>query len=130
MPETLGMTTASDFAKGRAVNLERSLRAGESIHGHFVQGHIDALGIVESVKDNEISIRVPATASRYIARKGSVAINGVSLTIAHKKGNVFSVALIPHTRTVTNLARLGSGMHVNVETDMLARYVADLHIKR
>jgi riboflavin synthase len=130
MPETLSMTTASDFAKGRSVNLERSTRTGDPIHGHFVQGHVDAVGIVENVKDNEFSIRVPGTVSRYVAHKGSIAVNGVSLTIARKKGNAFTVALIPHTRAVTNLSRLEVGARVNVETDILARYVANFNTKR
>ncbi len=129
MPETLQKTTANEFEKGRAVNLERSLRLGDEMHGHIVQGHVDALGIVEDIEHDELVICAPQQAMRLIVQKGSVAINGVALTVAEKKIDMFKVALIPFTLLETNLGSLEKGMRVNIETDILARYLDSLHTK-
>ncbi|RJQ33562.1 riboflavin synthase [Candidatus Parcubacteria bacterium] len=126
MPETLSKTTAASFEKNRMVNLERSLRFGDRIHGHFVAGHVDAttkiLHIEKNGRSRRISFALPRSLSRYVVERGSVAINGVSLTVAAKDGASFMVALIPHTLKITNLGALKKGDAVNIECDMLARY--------
>ena len=126
MPQTLSKTTAYRFEKGTIVNLERSLVYGKRIHGHFTMGHVDARTIILTLskrgRSRLMTIRMPRDLSKYIVARGSVAINGVSLTIAKKTQSAFVVALIPHTLKVTNLGQLKSGDEVNVECDMLARY--------
>jgi riboflavin synthase alpha subunit len=126
VPETLARTTAREFGKGRAVNLERSLRYGDPIEGHFVQGHVEGRGyivsIFESGRSRELSIALPPSLMRSVIPKGSIAINGVSLTIARKRKTLVTVALIPYTSAHTNLGTLAVGDAVNVETDMLARH--------
>lgn len=121
MPETLSKTTAGSFAKGNTVNLERSLIYGSRIEGHLMQGHVDArMGVVAVVKkwnSCELIVAVPPAQRRQISLHGSVAINGVSLTVARKKGATIVVALIPHTITCTNLGLLTAGDQVNVELD-------------
>ncbi|OGG73163.1 riboflavin synthase subunit alpha [Candidatus Kaiserbacteria bacterium RIFCSPLOWO2_01_FULL_53_17] len=130
MPETLRVSTAGDFKEGRAVNLERSLRAGDPIDGHIVQGHVGGVGIVKGVRkrgmSEEITITMPRPLMRFIAPKGSIAVSGVSLTIAARKWNSFTVALIPHTLVSTTLGALAKGSWVNIETDLIARYLAQL----
>lgn len=112
---------------GREVNLEKSLRLGDRIDGHFVSGHIDAVGQTIQVEELGGSARVvieaPAALARYIARKGSIAIDGVSLTVNAVDGSRFEVNLIPHTRAITTFRHLAPGMPVNLEIDMLMRYV-------
>jgi|SRR3989338_3100352 len=126
MPETLSKTTAVQFQAKRMVNLERSLRYGDRIHGHSVAGHIDAESNVFKVerkgRSRVISIKTPPEVSSYIVPRGSIAVNGVSLTVAKKGRGFFSVALIPHTIAKTNLVLLREGDSVNIEADMLARY--------
>jgi len=126
MPQTLEKTTARLFKKGTLVNLERSLRYGDRIHGHFVAGHVDAASRVLKVekkgRSRVISIKTSPEVSKYIVARGSVAVNGVSLTVAKKGRGFFRVALIPHTLAKTNLRLLQSGSAVNIEVDMLARY--------
>ena len=126
MPQTLEKTTARLFKKGTLVNLERSLRYGDRIHGHFVAGHVDAASRVLKVekkgRSRVISIKTSPEVSKYIVALGSVAVNGVSLTVAKKGRGFFRVALIPHTLAKTNLRLLQSGSAVNIEVDMLARY--------
>ena len=126
MPQTLEKTTARLFKRGIIVNLERSLRYGARIHGHFVAGHVDAASTVFKVdrkgRSRVISIKTSPEVSNYIVARGSVAVNGVSLTVAAKGRGFFSVALIPHTLEVTNLGTLKRGDVVNIEVDMLARY--------
>jgi len=115
------------LVNGAAVNLERSLRVGDSIDGHMVSGHVDAVGRVAEVQELGGSARVvieaPASLSRYIAAKGSIAVDGVSLTVNAVDGGKFEVNVIPHTRAVTTFRSLGPGTQVNLEIDMLARYV-------
>jgi riboflavin synthase len=123
--ETLACATG--FERGAAVNLEKALRLADRLGGHLVSGHVDGRGTVERVEaaaDNRIvEISVPAALARYIARKGSVAIDGVSLTVNAVDGLKFAVNLIPHTLAHTNFDRLVPGREVNVEIDLLARYV-------
>jgi len=125
--ETLSRTNLGHLAKGSAVNLERSLKVGDRLGGHFVSGHIDALGTLHQ-RHNEgpwsfLWFRVPAALTRQMASKGSVAVDGVSLTLVDVEHDRFSVALIPHTLSVTTLGRLQPGDTVNIETDLLAKYV-------
>lgn len=125
--ETLRKTTLGDLAAGHRVNLERSLRAGQTLDGHFVQGHVDATATVErieaSAKEHIVWLRPGEHALPYIIPKGSVAIDGVSLTIAEVSGPLFSVALIPTTITITTFADMKQGTRVNIETDIIARTV-------
>ncbi len=130
MPETLAKTTAGRFARGDVVNLERSLRLGARLGGHLVQGHVDATGAVREVKSKGNSrvviILFPARLKKLIAPKGSICINGVSLTVVKAGKGWFSVSLVSYTLRHTNLAMLKKGMLVNVEVDMLARHLAAL----
>lgn len=125
MPETLSKTTAGAFAAGRAVNLERSLKLQDMIDGHLVTGHVDAKARVVSVKrtgsSQLITVELPKNLRRYVLARGSIALNGVSLTVARKYGRTITVALVPYTRAHTNLGVLTKGDEVNVETDMLVR---------
>jgi riboflavin synthase len=122
---TLEVTTG--LAQGREVNLERSLRLADRIDGHLVSGHVDGVGTVSALDDLGGSVRMeveaPAELSRYIAKKGSIAVDGVSLTVNEVRGARFEVNLIPHTRAVTTFRNLAKGARVNLEVDMLARYV-------
>jgi riboflavin synthase len=126
--ETLACT--SGFERGAKVNLEKALRLSDRLGGHLVSGHVDGRGEVtrvEAAADNRLlEIRLPAELAKYIARKGSVAVHGVSLTVNRVDGERFEVNLIPHTLEVTNLGGLRSGAQVNVEVDLLARYIEQL----
>jgi riboflavin synthase len=128
--ETLSRTTLGALAMGSPVNLEPALRAGDALGGHFVSGHVDGVGRVATATGDARSLRVtieaPAELLRYLAPKGSVAIDGVSLTINSVEGASFAVNLIPHTLTVTTLGALAPGSPVNLEVDQVARYVARL----
>jgi riboflavin synthase len=128
--ETLSLTTLGDLAVGSPVNLEPSLKAGDSLGGHLVSGHVDGLAEIVSIsgdaRSSRIKIAVPQSLARYIARKGSVAVDGVSLTVNEVEGNVFGVNIIPHTQTVTTLGKLQVGSRVNLEIDQVARYVERL----
>jgi riboflavin synthase len=125
---TLDVTTG--LAAGREVNLEKSLRLSDRIDGHLVSGHVDGVGTVTAFEELGGSVRIeieaPAAFGRYIARKGSITVDGVSLTVNAVKGSRFEVNVIPHTRAVTTLGALGKGARVNLEVDMLARYVERL----
>jgi riboflavin synthase len=125
--ETLSRTNLGRLTAGSCVNLERSLRVGDRLGGHFVTGHIDGVGHLEKrVDDKDWStfwFRVPSGLSRQMASKGSVAVDGVSLTLVDVENDRFSVALIPHTLQVTTLGPLRVGDPVNLETDVLAKYV-------
>jgi riboflavin synthase len=129
--ETLQHTVLGSWTAGSRVNLERALRVGDELGGHIVSGHVDGVGsIVSRTPENgstRFEIRVPAALSRYIAQKGSVAVNGISLTVNAVNGDVFGVNIIPHTIENTDLAGLQAGDPVNIEIDTLARYVARLH---
>ncbi len=128
--ETLSCTTMGTWRVGSQVNLERSLKVGDELGGHIVSGHVDGVGRTVSAVPENGSIRwtfqVPAELSRFIAEKGSIAINGVSLTVNAVRGDTFGVNIIPHTASVTSFATLQPGDAVNIEIDMLARYVARL----
>ncbi len=128
--ETLERTSLGARVVGSRVNLERALRAGAPLGGHYVTGHVDGLARVESLREDARSCRVvfelPAELARYVAPKGSVTIEGVSLTVNEVDGRRFGVNLIPHTRAVTTLGELAVGKTVNVEIDIIARYVARL----
>ena len=122
--ETLDCTAGLD--RPGPVNLELSLALGEKIGGHLVTGHVDAVGAVAGVKGSVYAFRAPKALSRYIARKGSITVDGVSLTVNRVRGNVFEVNLIPHTLAVTTLGRLKSEATVNLEVDLIARYIERL----
>lgn len=126
MPETLRKTTVGSFAKGQRVNLERSLVYGNRVHGHFVQGHIDgAVPVVSVVKDARgyfLTLRIPKKLQSFVTARGSLAVNGVSLTVATYARGRATVALIPYTLRHTNLGMLRKGDLVNIETDILAQY--------
>jgi riboflavin synthase len=129
--ETLRVTTLSDKQGGDRVNLEPALRAGDSLGGHWVSGHVDGIAEVLAVSEDARSLQVqfaaPKELSRYVARKGSVTLDGVSLTVNAVDGARFSVNLIPHTLELTTLRSLARGSRVNLEIDLLARYVERLN---
>jgi riboflavin synthase len=127
-PESLSLTTLGNVREGGKLNLERALRAGDELGGHVVSGHVDGIGHVADVRaDGEgwrLSIDAPEALAPLIAPKGSITIDGVSLTVNEVEGARFGVLLIPHTWAVTTLNRLTPGASVNLEADMLARYVS------
>jgi riboflavin synthase len=128
--ETLGLTTLGALAVGSAVNLEPALRAGDPLGGHLVSGHVDGVGTVISrsadARSTRMVIEAPAALARFIARKGSVAVDGVSLTVNEVEGPRFGINLIPHTLEVTTLGGLVAASAVNLEIDQVARYVERL----
>ena len=128
--ETLRVTTLGSRTAGSRVNLEPSLRAGDSLGGHWVSGHVDGVAeVVHTAHDARslaVTLAAPAPLARYIARKGSVTLDGVSLTVNAVDGVNFSINLIPHTLEVTTLGGLAPGVRVNLEIDLLARYVERL----
>jgi riboflavin synthase alpha subunit len=130
VPETLSRTTLGELGRGAAVNLEPALRAGEPMGGHIVQGHVDGIGRVQSIEAEGEGLRVIIEASadtlRYCVEKGSITVEGVSLTVAELHDDAFGLALIPHTIAETTLARLVPGQRVNLEVDVLAKYVERL----
>ena len=129
-PETLARTTFGRMKAGARVNLERPLTAGKELGGHFVQGHVDGVGKISRLERQGenwwLEISVPPELERYVAMKGSIAIDGISLTVAALKGGLTSVAIIPFTYSHTNLQSLAVGDTVNVETDVLAKYIERL----
>ncbi|MDQ3379116.1 MAG: riboflavin synthase [Actinomycetota bacterium] len=130
VPETLTRSTLRRLSAGDAVNVEPALRAGDPLGGHYVQGHVDAVGRVQSVEAEGDGLRVfveaPQDVLRYCVEKGSVAIDGVSLTVAELHAEEFAVALVPHTLQATTLSALAPGQEVNLEADVLAKYVERL----
>jgi riboflavin synthase len=128
--ETLALTTLGELEPGAPVNLEPALRAGEPLGGHLVSGHIDGIALITAAHSDARSLRLTietsAALARYLAPKGSVAVDGVSLTINAVHGASFGVNIIPHTQSNTTLGRLAAGARVNLEVDQLARYVARL----
>lgn len=126
--ETLAVTTLGDWRQGRRINLERAARVGDELGGHIVSGHVDGIGEVLSVTEeggsHRVRVRAPRPLHRLIAPKGSIAVEGVSLTVNEVEDDVFGLNLIPHTWEVTTLGELKSGSRVNLEIDMLARYLA------
>jgi riboflavin synthase len=125
--ETLALTTLGELEHLAAVNLEPALRAGDALGGHLVSGHVDGVAtvIAATVEAHScrLTVQAPAGLARYIARKGSVALDGVSLTVNDVESNRFGVNLIPHTLAVTTLGRLTNGARLNLEVDQMARYV-------
>jgi riboflavin synthase len=126
VPETLRRSTLGGLESGSGVNVEPALRAGEPLGGHLVQGHVDGVGRVRTANEESLEIEAPPEVLRYCVEKGSVAIDGVSMTIASLGDGSFSVAVIPHTRAATTLGRLADGDEVNLEADVLAKYVEKL----
>ncbi len=130
LEETRRLTNFSELKPGSAVNLERSLKPESRLGGHFVSGHIDALGRVEVFeargKDHYLRVVAPAGFGRYLVSKGSIALDGISLTVAEVSGDSFAVWLIPHTLAATNLREKQAGSGVNLEFDLLAKYVEKL----
>ncbi|HSX60414.1 MAG TPA: riboflavin synthase [Tahibacter sp.] len=128
--ETLNCTTLGELAAGDRVNLEKALRLADRLGGHLVSGHVDGVGDVVSVAPDARSLRwefaVPEALARYIAAKGSVAVNGVSLTVNAVDGRRFGVNLIPHTMRQTTFGDLAAGARVNIEVDLMARYAERL----
>lgn len=128
--ESLSRTTLGDWQAGRQINLERSLKLGDEMGGHLVSGHVDCVAEVFECKPDGESVRftfnAPAEFARFIAEKGSVAVDGVSLTVNEVGDDTFGVNIIPHTCAVTTFGVLKKGDTVNIEIDMLARYVARL----
>ena len=131
--ETLAKTTLGEWQPGRRVNLERALRAGEELGGHLVAGHVDGVGCIVGMRDDgesrRFTIEAPADLARYIAPKGSVALDGISLTVNEVTGSRFGINIIPHTLTHTTLGARKPGDRVNLEVDLIARYVARLLAK-
>ena len=128
--ETLRLTTVGAWRRGTRVNLERALRVGDELGGHLVAGHADGIATVLAREDltdvARLTLRAPAALARFIAGKGSVALDGVSLTVNETAGDDFSVLIIPHTLTATTLAALAVGDKLNLEVDLMARYAARL----
>jgi len=128
--ETLSVTTLGTWKEGTEINLERALKLGDELGGHLVSGHVDGVGSVVSVKEEGASHRIvfeaPEPLARFIASKGSICVDGVSLTVNEVDGRRFGVNIIPHTWTQTTFRRLRQGSGVNLEIDLLARYVARL----
>ncbi|HLJ42154.1 MAG TPA: riboflavin synthase [Candidatus Acidoferrales bacterium] len=128
--ETLRRTSFGKAASGRIMNLELPVRAGAPLGGHFVQGHVDGVGLVEHLRaEGEnwwLSVSVPEDLRRYVAEKGSLAVDGISLTVARWNDGVADFAIIPHTSENTNLREIGTGDSVNLECDILAKYVESL----
>lgn len=130
VPETLSRTTLGEWREGRPVHLERSLRADQRLGGHLVQGHVDGVGQVTAATvegdGRRVTVALPAPLARFVAEKGSIAVDGVSLTVARAGSREFEVALVPHTLTVTHAAAWEPGRRVNLEVDLIARYLARL----
>lgn len=130
VPETLRRTSLGGLAEGSDVNVEPALRAGDALGGHYVQGHVDGLGAIGSVEAEGDGLRVvveaPPEILRYCVEKGSITVDGVSLTVAELLEDAFAVALVPHTLGATTLRDLAPGRQVNLEVDVLAKYVERL----
>jgi riboflavin synthase len=128
--ETLAKTTLGEWRPGRRINLERALKAGDELGGHIVSGHVDGVGRIAGMREDGASRRftmdVPADLAPYIAAKGSVALDGISLTVNEVEENLFGINIIPHTLTHTTLGAKKRGDRVNLEVDVVARYVARL----
>ena len=132
-PETMRRTSLSQLTEGSRVNLERALSASDRMGGHIVQGHVDATGRITSIKPDGDSIifrvRIPKRLDKYIVEKGFVAVDGISLTVVKRGASSFTLAVIPYTMENTNLAVLSEGDRVNLEADILAKYVESLRAR-
>jgi riboflavin synthase len=128
--ETLRMTTVGHWQHGTRINLERALRMGDELGGHIVQGHADGIAVLNEREDltdmARLTLRAPSSLARFIAMKGSVALDGISLTVNTVEADTFSVLIIPHTLKVTTLGGMGPGAELNLEVDLMARYAARL----
>ena len=127
-PETIARTAFSNLKSGDTVNLERAMRADDRFGGHIVQGHVDGVGEVVSIREegNSFVYRFRIPSSQYLIEKGSITVNGISLTVVEPEGKEFNVWIIPHTLSNTNLGRLSPGSKVNIEYDMVAKYLEKL----
>ena len=125
--ETTKKTDLGNLKIGGIVNIERSLKAGDRLEGHFVLGHVDGVGIIKKIqkkpKEVQVWFEVPKNLSKYIVKKGSIAMDGISLTVVNVKNNLASICLIPHTIEVTNFKTKNIGDKVNIETDILGKYI-------
>ena len=125
--ETTKKTDLGNLKPGSIVNIERSLKAGERLEGHFVLGHVDGVGIIKKIqnksKEVQIWFEIPKILSKYVVKKGSIAVDGISLTVVDVKKNLASVCLIPHTIEVTNFRTKNVGDKLNIETDILGKYI-------
>lgn len=125
--ETIKKTNLGSLERGDQVNIERSLKVGERLEGHFVLGHVDGVGIISKIEKQtnqvQIWIKIPKELSKHVIKKGSITIDGISLTIVDKLKDQFSVSIIPHTMQVTNLGYKKIGDKVNIETDILGKYI-------
>lgn len=128
--ETLQVTTLGELRVGSRVNLEPALRVGDALDGHFVMGHVDGVGRVRALtpvaRSSRLELEIPAALAPYVARKGSIAVDGVSLTVNAVSGNVFEVNIVPHTSEMTVISGYQVGTAVNIEIDMIARYLERL----
>ena len=128
--ETLTLTTMGGWKEGQKINLERALKVGDELGGHIVSGHVDGVAAIVEIRPENDSVRMvfetPENLAKFVAAKGSVALDGVSLTVNHVEGRRFGVNIIPHTQSVTSFGAYRAGDRVNMEIDMLARYVARL----
>jgi len=128
--ETISKTSLGDWQVGSPVNLERPLRLGDELGGHLVLGHVDGVALIEAMTPEKDSVRftfkAPAALAKFVAPKGSITLDGVSLTVNEVKGDTFGVNLIPHTQSVTTFGEAKVGQKINLEIDVLARYVARL----
>jgi len=125
--ETTKKTDLGNLKPGEIVNIERSLKAGDRLEGHFVLGHVDGVGTIKKIekkpKEVEVWIEIPKKLSKYVVKKGSIAVDGISLTVVDIKNNLASVCLIPHTIEVTNFKTKNTGDKINIETDILGKYI-------
>ena len=129
-PETVARTTLGKLGQGARVNLERPLKLGDRLGGHMVAGHVDGVGHIAQVAPRaeavDLTIRAPQELLRYVIEKGSIAVDGISLTVNAVDDQTFTVSLIPHTQTATTLAQKGTGGLVNLEVDLIGKYVEKL----
>lgn len=125
--ETTSKTDLGNLKPGDIVNIERSLKTGERLEGHFVLGHIDGVGIIKKIqnkpKEVQVWFEIPKNLSKYVVKKGSIAVDGISLTVVDVKNNIASVCLIPHTMEITNFKTKNVGDKLNIETDILGKYI-------
>ena len=125
--ETTKKTDLGNLKPGGIVNIERSLKAGDRLEGHFVLGHVDGVGIIKKIekkpKEVQVWFQIPKNLSKYVVKKGSIAVDGISLTVVEIKNNMASVCLIPHTIEVTNFKTKKIGDKINIETDILGKYI-------